>query len=486
MAHSKTGSHHAVADALDQLEALYQGAVEALRTAIGDFIDNGTLPDAQARAAGLFVYPELRVSWHGTAPSDKKTRAYGRFTHPGCYTTSVTRPALFRHYLEDQLTLLVEEYGATIDVAPSQREIPYPYVIDGSSLELDRSMSAGLAQHFPVPELAQIGDDTADGLSHASDTFPLSHFDALRADFSLARLRHYTGTPVEHFQQFVLFTNYTRYVDEFVRWACSEIADPDSPYQALSCAGGIYITADTPSPEQAVSDLAWKNNQMPAYHLIGANGQGITLINIGVGPSNAKTICDHLAVLRPNAWLMIGHCGGLRESQSIGDYVLAHAYLRDDHVLDAVLPPDIPIPSIAEVQRALYDATKQVSGMPGEEVKQRLRTGTVVTTDDRNWELRYAASALRFNLSRAVAVDMESATIAAQGYRFRVPYGTLLCVSDKPLHGEIKLPGQANRFYEGAISEHLQIGIRAIDLLRAEGERLHSRKLRTFNEPPFR
>ena len=76
------------------------------------------------------------------------------------------------------------------------------------------------------------------------------------------------------------------------------------------------------------------------------------------------------------------------------------------------------IPSIAEVQRALYDATKEVSGMPGEEVKQRLRTGTVVTTDDRNWELRYSASALRFNLSRAVAIDMESATIAAQGYRF--------------------------------------------------------------------
>lgn len=159
---------------------------------------------------------------------------------------------------------------------------------------------------------------------------------------------------------------------------------------------------------------------MPAWHLITADGQGITLINIGVGPSNAKTICDHLAVLRPDVWLMIGHCGGLRESQLIGDYVLAHAYLRDDHVLDAVLPPDIPIPSIAEVQRALYDATKEVSGMPGEEVKQRLRTGTVVTTDDRNWELRYSASALRFNLSRAVAIDMESATIAAQGYRFRV------------------------------------------------------------------
>lgn len=486
MNNNRFSTNLTAAQAIDKLEVLYDDAVSALREAIRAFISQGTLPDEQARAGGAFAYPELRVTWDGALPSHSKTRAYGRFTHSGCYTTTITRPELFRHYLTEQLTLLEEEYGAIIEVAPSHQEIPFPYVIDGANLALDRSMSAGIAQHFPTTELAQIGDETADGLFHSTNTFPLSHFDALRTDFSLARLRHYTGTPVEYFQPFVLFTNYTRYVDEFVRWACSQIADPDSPYEALSCAGGTYITAETSHPEQAVSDLTWKNNQMPAYHLISRSGQGITLVNIGVGPSNAKTICDHLAVLRPNAWLMIGHCGGLRESQAIGDYVLAHAYLRDDHVLDAVLPPDIPIPSIAEVQRALYDATKTVSGMPGEEVKQRLRTGTVVTTDDRNWELRYSASALRFNLSRAVAVDMESATIAAQGYRFRVPYGTLLCVSDKPLHGEIKLPGQANRFYEGAISEHLQIGICAIDLLRAEGDRLHSRKLRTFNEPPFR
>ena len=472
--------------ALDKLEELYDASVNALRDAIGQYVENGSLPEIEKRAAGLFVYPELRVSWDGTIKHPNKTRAYARFTHSGSYTTTVTRPALFRHYLAEQLTLLYEDYGAQIEVGLSLHEIPYPYVIDGSSLSLDRSMSAGLPRHFPTTELAQIGDETADGLFHPTEYYPLSHFDARRVDFSLARLRHYTGTPVEHFQPFVLFTNYTRYVDEFVRWGCQQILDPESPYVALSCAGGVWLTADSQAPEEAISDLAWKKHQMPAWHLIDANGTGITLINIGVGPSNAKNICDHLAVLRPAAWLMIGHCGGLRESQSIGDYVLAHAYLRDDHVLDAVLPPDIPIPSIAEVQRALYDATKLVSGMPGEEVKQRLRTGTVVTTDDRNWELRYSASALRFNLSRAVAIDMESATIAAQGYRFRVPYGTLLCVSDKPLHGEIKLPGQANRFYEGAISEHLQIGICAIDLLRAEGERLHSRKLRTFNEPPFR
>lgn len=170
-------------------------------------------------------------------------------------------------------------------------------------------MSAGLTRHFPTTELAQIGDETADGLFHPGEFYPLSHFDARRVDFSLARLRHYTGTPVEHFQPFVLFTNYTRYVDEFVRWGCSQILDPDSPYIALSCAGGIWITAETEAPEEAISDLARKKHQMPAA-LVTADGQGITLVNIGVGPSNAKTICDHLAVLRPDVWLMIGHCGG--------------------------------------------------------------------------------------------------------------------------------------------------------------------------------
>jgi AMP nucleosidase len=81
---------------------------------------------------------------------------------------------------------------------------------------------------------------------------------------------------------------------------------------------------------------------------------------------------------------------------------------------------------------------------------------------------------------------MESGTIAAQGYRLRVPYGTLLCVSDKPLHGEIKLPGAANAFYERAVGEHLMIGLAALDILRDQLPSLHSRKLRSFDEPPFR
>jgi len=182
----------------------------------------------------------------------------------------------------------------------------------------------------------------------------------------------------------------------------------------------------------------------------------------------------------------VGHCGGLRQTQITGDYVLAHAYLRQDHILDELVPPEVPIPALAEVQVALQQAAAEITGEKGDRLKQRLRTGTVVTQDDRNWELQWTKERRRINLSRAIAVDMESGTIAAQGYRLRVPYGTLLCVSDKPLHGEIKLPGAANAFYERAVGEHLRIGLAALEKLKEAGSAIHSRKLRSFDEPPFR
>jgi AMP nucleosidase len=228
--------------------------------------------------------------------------------------------------------------------------------------------------------------------------------------------------------------------------------------------------------------------QMPAYHLKRADGSGTTLINIGVGPSNAKTITDHLAVLRPHVWLMLGHCAGLRHTQKLGDYVLAHAYARDDHVLDEALPTWVPLPALAEVQQALEWAVAEITGLDGYALKAVMRTGTVATTDDRNWELKEQRDLIkRFSQSRAIALDMESATIAANGYRFRVPYGTLLCVSDKPMHGHLKLPGMADRFYRERVDQHLKIGLRTLDILRQSGlERLHSRKLRSFADPAFR
>ena len=473
---------------VDQLAAIYDESVANLRQALSRYVSDRNPPDSDMRKTGVFAYPELRIDYAGKLPHTPPARAFARLNQPGAYATSIARPELFRDYLVDQLEHLGRDYDVAVSVGRSASEIPYAYVIENSGIQVGNISTAELSRYFPSNELVHLGDEIADGvwINGDRDNRPLALFDGPRTDFSLARLRHYTGTPPEHFQQFVLFTNYVRYVDEFVGVAIDTLRRKDSRFTALSVPGALYEPGELTDAEAQIAAGQWRRHQMPAYHLMAEGGTGITLVNIGVGPSNAKTICDHVAVLRPEVWLMIGHCGGLRPSQTIGDYVLAHAYLRDDHVLDDMLPPEMPLPAIAEVQRALFDATTTITGEDEDSVKRRLRTGTVVTTDDRNWELRYAASALRFNQSRAVAIDMESATVAAQGYRFRVPYGTLLCVSDKPLHGELKLPGQANAFYERAISQHLRIGIEALNLLQREGEGLHSRKLRSFDEPPLR
>jgi AMP nucleosidase len=481
---SQTDAHAVV----DQLSSIYEESVQNLREALAAYVRDRAPPDPDARAQGRFAYPELRVDYSGKLPRPLLARAFARLNQPGTYATSIARPDLFRDYLVEQLEHLVRDYDVSISVARSASEIPYAYVIEDSGIAIGDIGTAELSRYFPSNELLHIGDEIADGLwvTRSSDARPLALFDGPRTDFSLARLSHYTGTPSEDFQRFVLFTNYIRYVDEFVDVAIDALRRQDSRFVAFSVPGAVFERGELDGAQAQIAAGQWRRHQMPAYHLMAEGRTGITLINIGVGPSNAKTICDHIAVLRPEVWLMIGHCGGLRPSQTIGDYVLAHAYLRDDHVLDDVLPPEIPLPAIAEVQKALFDAALTITGEDEDSVKQRLRTGTVVTTDDRNWELLFSASALRFNQSRAVAIDMESATVAAQGYRFRVPYGTLLCVSDKPLHGELKLPGQANAFYERAISQHLRIGIEALNLLQREGDDLHSRKLRSFDEPPLR
>lgn len=483
-------THNLTPDAaVDALIALYREATGSLKHCLDRYFDTREPPSPEERRT--FCYPEIRVDYRSAGVQPRIARAYGKFQGPGTYATTVTHPEHFKRYLIEQLTFLVKDYGCEISVERSDQEIPYPYVLDqGDDLGRNGVTAAELALHFPAPRLAAVGDEVADGLwSHQpGQALPLSLFDAVRVDYSLKRLQHYTGTNWRGVQPWILLTNYHRYVDQFVKWGLEQLSG-DSPYAMLMLPGGGKITRGMGEAEAAevVQNSQWHRYQMPAYHLARGDGHGgVTLVNIGVGPSNAKNITDHLAVLRPHCWLMVGHCGGLRQSQRIGDYVLAHGYLRQDRILDALVPPEIPIPALAEVQVALQGAAARVTGEHGDALKERLRTGTVVTNDDRNWELRWSQELRRINLSRAIAVDMESGTIAAQGYRLRVPYGTLLCISDKPLHGEIKLPGAANAFYDRAVGEHLLIGLETIEILRGNVSQLHSRKLRSFDEPPFR
>ena len=475
-------------EAVDRLAALHERATAALSQALKRYLKDRVEPSAEERA--LFRYPELRLTntIHGEIPTI--TRAYAKVQLPGTYSITVTHPGAFRNYLLEQLVPLMRDFTVEVEVGVSQQNIPYPYVVEqGDELAGSGVTAAALARVFPSTDLSAATDAIADGLYdwESTDPLPLALFDAARVDFSLRRLVHYTGSDWRHVQPWILLTNYYRYVDQFILHGLEQLRD-DPRFVRMVMPGNVIIekSMDYGEAQAIAAGVVWHRYQMPAYHLQASDGHGVTLVNIGVGPSNAKNITDHLAVLRPHCWLMIGHCGGLRQSQTIGDYVLAHAYMRRDGILDRVVPPNIPIPALAEVQLALQEAAAQVTGERGDELKKRLRTGTVLTYDDRNWELRWAQERPLINLSRAVAVDMESGTIAAQGYRLRVPYGTLLCVSDKPLHSEIKLPGSANAFYERAVSQHLKIGIAAVDLMRSQLNSLHSRKLRSFDEPPFR
>lgn len=474
--------------ALACVQALYQEQVDHLRDAMRRFVAG-----EQFTAPVHAYYPLVRIETHTVARADTKL-AYGFVEGPGRYESTVTRPDLFDRYLHEQFRLLRQNHGVDIQVGLSQQPIPIHFSFaDNDHVEgsLSPERRVLMRDVFDLPDLEAMDDGIANGTWRAQpgQAFPLSLFTAPRVDYSLHRLRHYTGTAPEWFQNFVLFTNYQFYIDEFIRLGHAEMAKEDSEYISFVEPGNV-VTRRSGLAAEAVDELGNappRLPQMPAYHLVRADNSGITMVNIGVGPANAKTITDHIAVLRPHAWMMLGHCAGLRNSQELGDYVLAHAYVREDHVLDEELPLWVPIPALAEIQQALQQAVADVTAMEGHDLKRIMRTGTVASTDNRNWELLPDnLPQRRFSQSRAVALDMESATIAANGFRFRVPYGTLLCVSDKPLHGEIKLPGMANHFYRERVDQHLRIGMRAVDLLRQGGsQRLHSRKLRSFDEVAF-
>jgi AMP nucleosidase len=488
--------HYTDADAaLAQVSAIYNNSVHHLRDALHAFVAEKPLA-GHVRAC----YPLVRVHTNTVARADTRL-SYGFVSGPGTYETTLTRPDLFGSYLREQFSLLLKNHQVSLEIGTSTQPIPVHFSladhdhIEGS-LSLERRLL--LRDQFDLPDLTAMDDGIANGTFDAEpgQAQPLALFTAPRVDYSLHRLRHYTGTAPEHFQNFVLFTNYQFYIDEFVRLGHDTMrhasSDP-SDYNAFVEPGNV-ITRRAGLPLQPADSLGTappRLPQMPAYHLVRGNNSGITMVNIGVGPANAKTITDHIAVLRPHAWIMLGHCAGLRNTQQLGDYVLAHGYVREDHVLDEELPLWVPIPPLAEVQMALEAAVEDITQLKGYELKRIMRTGTVASTDNRNWELlpsRHAASTpeRRFSQSRAIALDMESATIAANGFRFRVPYGTLLCVSDKPLHGEIKLPGMANHFYRARVDQHLRIGMRALELLREAGvDQLHSRKLRSFAEVAF-
>jgi AMP nucleosidase len=357
------------------------------------------VPDATSdRGEVERICDELeRIYAAGDYPLLEVTRPWS--TYNPIIDGELARPEALRGYLERELADLLAE-GARFAVRPSRPRL-------------------GLDD----PSLLRGADESSRDLKQKK----LFLFSAERMELSFERLGHYTGTDPALFQRHVLLTNYGMHVEAFLERFPSAVA-------------------------------ARPGAQMPAYHAVEPGGAGVSLVNIGVGPSNAKTLTDHVAVLRPDLLVMIGHCGGLRNHQEIGDFVLARTFLRADRVLDDALARHIPVISNHHVNQALYAALDR-RGL-------RYRFGAVYTTADRNWELHLATAMADIEASRAVAVDMESATVAANGFRYRIPNATLLCVSDKPLHGRPKLAAEAATFYEQSKRTHVEIALEAVDTLR--------------------
>jgi len=495
--HFKSKSYKTADEAYNAIKEIYDSNVEYLQESFRAYT-HGTIPKEPIHA----YYPYIQVVSNKALRKDSRL-SYGFVSKAGKYSITLTRPDIFARYYKSQIELLIQNHDVDITVGQSTTKIPVhfglgeEFYVEG---DLGEERIRTLPDYFDVPDLDMMDDEISNATYNLDDrgTRPLALFSAPRVDISLQRLKHYTGTLPKHFQNYVILTNYQFYIDEFIELAQElmslaqdvELRKQRREYISFVEPGNKVTLNQNIKHHTEVSekgDVLSRMPQMPAYHLKRADGSGITMINIGVGPSNAKTITDHVAVLRPHAWLMLGHCAGLRNSQTLGDYVLAHGYLREDNILDDDLPTSIPIPALAEIQQALQQAVAQVTGLENYDLKKIMRTGTVATVDDRNWELRPTERQnKRLSQSRAIALDMESGTVAANGFRFRVPYGTLLCVSDKPLHGQLKLPGMADSFYRERVEQHLKIGLLTMQILRDFGpERLHSRKLRSFNEVAF-
>ncbi|WP_019193667.1 AMP nucleosidase [Corynebacterium timonense] len=418
-------------------------------------------------------YPTISVNIKTWVPIDR-TEPFGYVDEAGVYSAVISRPDLLSSYLRAQLGALCANYDTEITVGYSDVRIPPEYIRGATRPDG--------ANSIPRPTLDSVHDAIVDGdwdAFHGAEK-PLFHFGPQRFDIACARLEHYTGIEVDTLQKYILFTNYAMHVTEFVRFGLRQLAEPGSRYTALKLPSGETVS-DTVAFEDL--DLA-SRYQMPRYDLITPEGDGITMINIGVGPSNAKTITDSLAVLRPEAWIMIGHCAGLDGRMRIGDLILGNAYERHDGVLDDYIRPESPLPAVPEIQRTLEKAVREVYG----EDAELMRTGTVLSSSDRNWEWKTPRELWEWlRGSTAAAVDMESCALAANGYRYRVPYGTLLAVSDLPLHAVPKLPAAAQAFYSNSKEAHVMCAVRAMERLAENPERLRTRKLRrTIGEVPFR
>jgi AMP nucleosidase len=275
--------------ALAQVRTIYEHSIAHLRAALERFIAGEELHH-RVRAC----YPFVRVRTETVARADSRL-SYGFVAGPGTYETTLTRPDLFGPYYLVQFRLLLDNHNVSLEGGTSKQPIPMHFAfaenehIEGSMPAERRLLMRDL---FDLPDIGAMDDGIANGTFEPGpgEPRPLALFNAPRVDYSLHRLRHYTATAPEHFQNFVLFTNYQFYIDEFVRLGHALMSDPNqggNEYTRFVEPSNLVTrrAGEASEPGDALGAVPPRLPQMPAYHLVRNDRAGITMVNIGVGPA---------------------------------------------------------------------------------------------------------------------------------------------------------------------------------------------------------
>ncbi len=249
-----------------------------------------------------------------------------------------------------------------------------------------------------------------------------------RLDLARNWLPRYTGMPLDEFGDYILLTNFRNYLARFVDEFDCAVYGEDKPMQAAT------------------------------------NGNGLTIINFGIGSANAATIMDLLSARHPKGVLFLGKCGGLKKSTEIGHFILPIAAIRGEGTSDDYFPPEVPALPSFKLHKFISDKIVQRG--------HDYRTGVVYTTNRRVWE-HDMAFLERLKQMTAIAIDMETATIFIVGHHNQISRGALLLVSDVPVTPDgVKTEESDVRVTEQWSDIHLQIGIAAMTEIGEQGERI--------------
>ncbi|HVS90944.1 MAG TPA: AMP nucleosidase [Mucilaginibacter sp.] len=263
--------------------------------------------------------------------------------------------------------------------------------------------------------------ETASAMAQVSAKTGLKSKQAIVANW----LPRYTGRPIADFTEYIILTNFSRYLQLFSIWHNNApIIGLDRPMQS--------VVAD-----------------------------GITIINFGMGSPVAATIMDLLTAVKPKAVVFLGKCGGLKKKNNVGDLILPIAAIRGEGTSDDYMPAEVPALPAFALQKAISTTIRDIG--------RDYWTGTCYTTNRRVWEHDKEFKRYLKTL-RAMAIDMETATIFTTGFANKIPTGALLLVSDQPMIPEgVKTAESDSAVTEQYVETHLRIGIESLKQLINNG-----------------